>query len=150
MNSAENIEKLKAKSKVNVLVLLLIFAVVGGGVWEYNKYQAPLADVLVVYSSSLNNGKQELNQNTGETNTQKIKVTLETETKDVKKTDSNEAKKADEVIKKDVVVEFKEYIEEVNEAISKEAEIRLDKIILPEVKEKVVKEVKEPVVEVKE
>ena len=59
MNNCEDIEKLKAKSKNNILWLLLMFAIIGGGVCEYRRFQAPLDDLVVVYSPGVVDVKED-------------------------------------------------------------------------------------------
>ena len=49
MNTNNDIEKIKAKEKVKVLTLLLVFFVLLGGIWEYQNSYLPLNNIVVVY-----------------------------------------------------------------------------------------------------
>ena len=126
MNNIEDVEKLKAKDKVNVLMLLLMFAIIGGGVWEFFKSQTSLDKMIVVYKPMVIEEKVEIKEKTlkGEN----IKDVLSSE--DVKVLVKNEVQKKDEV------KDFKEYIEENNEKLRGIVlpKIRLDNVIAYEKK----------------
>ncbi len=50
MTNNSDFESYKAKEKVKVLVLLLVFGIMLGGVWEYQKAQTSLDGVWIVYN----------------------------------------------------------------------------------------------------
>ena len=58
MCNDNDIVKIKAKESVKLLTFLLIMIVVVGGVWEYEKAQAPLDNILVVYHRGEGVGKK--------------------------------------------------------------------------------------------
>ncbi|MBQ8750165.1 MAG: hypothetical protein IJZ30_00830 [Alphaproteobacteria bacterium] len=142
MCNDNNIEKIKAKESVKLLICVLIGIVIVGGVWEYKKAQAPLDNVLVVYHRGENVAKKidekkveikkvEVMENKGEEKQEKVQVEDEN-----KKIEVIENKEADEVKNIDAVGDFLGVMKDVREnlaGLEKPVSV-LDKIKQEEVK----------------
>ena len=128
MNTNNDIEKIKAKEKVKVLTLLLVFFVLLGGIWEYQNSYLPLDNIVVVYKPV---SKEAINNEEGE---------LKEKTEVIKEENKIEdkAEKVEVIDNSKAMEEFLGYMDEVKnnlQEIEKPVMV-LDKIIQePEIKE---------------
>ena len=140
-----NLEKIKAREKVKVWALLLLFCGALSGVWEYYKTQTSLSEILVVYvpnvTNNINNGVVEIkpveqNIKTVEEEAQKQETKTDVEEDRVVENLENVEVKQEEVnvdneSNRDVVGELLNYMGDVKERLNNVTmpEIALDKVI---------------------
>ncbi|MBE6462434.1 MAG: hypothetical protein E7005_01595 [Alphaproteobacteria bacterium] len=128
MNTNNDIEKIKAKEKVKVLTLLLVFFVLLGGIWEYQNSYLPLDNIVVVYKPV---SKDAINKEEGELKEKTEVIKEENKIKD-------KSEKVEEIDNSKAMEEFLGYMDEVKnnlQEIEKPVMV-LDKIIQePEIKE---------------
>lgn len=128
MNTNNDIEKIKAKEKVKVLTLLLVFFVLLGGIWEYQNSYLPLDNIVVVYKPV---SKEPINKKEGEL---KDDITVINEENKIE----DKAVKVEEVDNSKALEEFLGYMDEVKNNLQEVEKpvMVLDKIIQePEIKE---------------
>ncbi len=127
MNTNNDIEKLKAKEKVKVLTLLLVFLVLLGGIWEYQNSYLPLDNMIVVYKPY---NKEVANKQDVEVKDEVTKANVGYEIED-------KTIKVEEVDNSKALEEFLGYMDEVKNNLQEieKPVLILDKIVQePEVK----------------
>lgn len=127
MNTNNDIEKLKAKEKVKVLTLLLVFLVLLGGIWEYQNSYLPLDNMIVVYKP----------YNKEVANKQDVEVKDEVTKANVGDEFEDKTIKVEEVDNSKALEEFLGYMDEVKNNLQEieKPVLILDKIVQePEVK----------------
>ena len=143
-----NLEKIKAREKVKVWALLLLFCGALSGVWEYYKTQTSLSEILVVYAPNVTNDinndvveikpiEQNIKTVEEEAPRQESKIDIE-EDKVVENLENAEVKEVeqeevniDNESSNDAVGELLNYMGDVKERLNNVTmpEIALDKVI---------------------
>ena len=133
MNTNNDIEKIKAEEKVKVLTLLLLFFVLLGGVWEYQKSHSSLDSIIVVYKSS----NEEIGEEKRVVDNNVVENVKEERQEDNAKSQSEEQSLGDN---SQILNEFFQYMDDVKNSLEEieKPVLVLDKIIQVEevVKEK--------------